>query len=207
MTDTEPAARLVSPDEARTLREAATPGPWRNRVPLAPEAVIAADDHLVAYPSAQRANGGLDDARLIAIAPDLTHTVEQQAEQIRFLTAQRDRARREWGRLSELVDELHARLPQSLPRRPDRDRITSALVHAEDPWQKATAAEIAEIIAPLVAAARTEGACDPHCLHCQDYREQKAGRLLLGMDHDDWPPAPNPYRTALDLVTDQETQR
>lgn len=94
--------RTITAEEARTLREAATPGPWENRTRgndaelLIQPVVRATVDHW----ARPKLHCSLGDRLLIAAAPDLAATVEALYAEVERLRAQN------WELRSALQDYL-----------------------------------------------------------------------------------------------------
>ncbi len=120
--------RIITADEARVLREAATPGPWRvtDYDTVAPSigcggwdiAVVHGDDDgrpWDADDSEPVAPLPLSDAALIAAAPDLAATVEA-------LEAERDALAEACGLLGERLDRHAVKRAESYEAGRDAER-------------------------------------------------------------------------------------
>ncbi len=119
--------RIITADEARTLREAATPGPWRSAwddpepAPVVDwrggaliysEGTSPYDDHACHVVSHEWYDGPLTfclqgDAALIAAAPDLAATVEALHAEVERL---RDRLSWTSGKLEAILKDLELTL-------------------------------------------------------------------------------------------------
>lgn len=99
--------RIITADEARVLREAATPGPWHvGRSALCDcwrrcVNVYADQGEDVTRPCRSDVSEG--DAPLLAAAPDLAATVEALHAEVARLSASRDRWRVAAGRVADTM--------------------------------------------------------------------------------------------------------
>ena len=97
--------RTITAEEARTLREAATPGPWENRTRgndaelLIQPVVRATVDHW----ARPKLHCSLGDRLLISAAADLAATVEALHAEVERLRAAYERLEAAAGRASETL--------------------------------------------------------------------------------------------------------
>jgi hypothetical protein len=158
--------RIITADEARVLREAATPGPWRvtDYDTVAPSigcggwdiAVVHGDDDgrpWDADDSEPVAPLPLSDAALIAAAPDLAATVEALHAEVARLRASMQRISGVVAAVAGVLDYAH-----ETATREDidfDDMVVSKLVFAIEPYSHGGWKKKAEALRAMLAEVAT----------------------------------------------------